>query len=46
MVKITDSTKKISIGKEGENCFRKIIIDVSAWRNEYPDGKITAGLTE
>lgn len=31
----------VEISRQGENEFREIVIDVSAWLAEYPDGKIS-----
>lgn len=31
----------VEISRQGENAFREIEIDVSAWLAEYPDGKIS-----
>lgn len=31
----------VEISRQGENAFREIVIDVSAWLADYPDGKIS-----
>ena len=31
----------VEISRQGENEFREIVIDVSSWLAEYPDGKIS-----
>lgn len=31
----------VAISRKGENEFREIVIDVSSWLSEYPDGKIS-----
>lgn len=31
----------VAISRQGENEFREIVIDVSSWLAEYPDGKIS-----
>lgn len=31
----------VEISRQGENEFREIVIDVSSWLSEYPDGKIS-----
>lgn len=42
MVTVNDVGTQLIIGRAGENRYRQIEIDVSAWLSEYPDGEIIA----
>lgn len=42
MITVNDTGVQVVIGRAGENLFRTVQVDVSAWRSAYPDCKISA----
>lgn len=42
MITVNDTGVQVVIGRAGENVFRTIQVDVSAWLSDYPDCQITA----
>lgn len=37
MITVNDTGVQVVIGRAGENVFRNIQVDVSAWLSDYPD---------